>query len=361
MACRQLGYEQGAVENGGRFLESYFGAADEGVAIWLDNLFCDGDESNLIDCPRAWQREGTGLGQHNCSLEHLEDVGVRCLTGEAARFSVADAAADEGGILFFRVTLSRTRESATQVDYATSDGTARAGADYTAASGTLVFYPGDQTKMVTVTVLDDAHDDGGETLTLSYPVEARIEDGTATGTIVNSDPLPKAWMARFGRTVASHLVDALEARLDTSPGSYVQLGGHRLGGAAKVNTSKLASRLAPDLTRGPGQALWDESELAQTIGQDMTVHQLLLGSAFHLVSNEEKSTPYPRLTAWGRVATSSFDGGADRLSLDGTVTTATLGVDGVWQRWLTGVALAYSEGKGSFGQVEAAGVTWRAP
>ena len=284
-------------------------------------------------------------------------MGARCLTGEAARFSVADAAADEGGILFFRVTLSRTRESATQVDYATSDGTARAGADYTAASGTLVFYPGDQTKMVTVTVLDDAHDDGGETLTLtlSNPVEARIEDGTATGTIVNSDPLPKAWMARFGRTVASHLVDALEARLDTSPGSYVQLGGHRLGGAAEVNTSKLASRLAPDLTRGPGQALWDESELAQTIGQDMTVRQLLLGSAFHLVSNEEESTPYPRLTAWGRVATSSFDGGADRLSLDGTVTTATLGVDGAWRRWLTGVALAYSEGKGSFGQAGAAG------
>ena len=357
VACRQLGYEQGAVENGGRFLESYFGAADEGVPIWLDNLFCDGDESNLIDCPRAWQREGTGLGQHNCSLEHLEDVGVRCLTGEAARFSVANAAADEGGILFFRVTLSRTRESATQVDYATSDGTARAGADYTAASGTLVFYPGDQTKMVTVTVHDDAHDDGGETLTLtlSNPVSARIEDGTATGTIVNSDPLPKAWMARFGRTVASHLVDALEARLDTSPSSYVQLGGHRLGGAAEVNTSKLASRLVPDLTRGPGQALWDESELAQTIGQDMTVRQLLLGSAFHLVSNEEESTPYPRLTAWGRVATSSFDGGADRLSLDGTVTTATLGVDGAWRRWLTGVALAYSEGKGSFGQVEAAG------
>ena len=357
MACRQLGYEQGAVENGGRFLESYFGAADEGVAIWLDNLFCDGDESNLIDCPRAWQREGTGLGQHNCSLEHLEDVGVRCLTGEAARFSVADAAADEGGILFFQVTLSRVRESATRVDYATSDGTAKAGADYVPASGTLVFYAGELTRTVTVTVLDDSHDDDGETLTLtlSNPIEARIEDGEATGTIVNSDPLPKAWMARFGRTVASHLVDALEARLDTSPGSYVQLGGHRLGGAAKVNTSKLASRLAPDLTRGPGQALWDESELAQTIGQDMTVRQLLLGSAFHLVSNEEKSTPYPRLTAWGRVATSGFDGGADRLSLDGTVTTATLGVDGAWRRWLTGVALAYSEGKGSFGQVEAAG------
>ena len=356
IACRQLGYEQGAVKNGGRFLQSHFGAADEGVPIWLDNLLCDGDESDLIDCPRAWQIEGTTLGQHNCSLEHLEDVGVRCLTGETAQLSVADTAADEGGILFFRVTLNRARESETRVDYATSDGTARAGADYTPTSGTLTFYAGEQTKTIEVNVLDDSHDDGGETLTLtlSNPLEAHIEDGTATGTIFNSDPLPKAWMARFGRMVASHLVDALEARLDTSPSSYVQLGGHRLGGAAEVNTSKLASRLDPDLTRGPGQALWDESEPAQTIGQDMTVHQLLLGSAFHLVSNEEESTPYPRLTAWGRVATSGFDGGADRLSLDGTVTTATLGVDGAWRRWLTGVALAYSEGKGSFGQVEAA-------
>ena len=156
VACRQLGYEQGAVRNGGRFLQSHFGAADEGVPIWLDNLLCDGDESNLMDCPRASQREGTDLGQHNCSLEHLEDVGVRCLTAEPARFSVADASVNEGGMLFFQITLSRARESATRVDYATSDGTARAGADYVPASGTLVFYAGELTRTVTATVLDDA-------------------------------------------------------------------------------------------------------------------------------------------------------------------------------------------------------------
>ena len=199
VACRQLGYEQGAVRDGGRFLESHFGAADEGVPIWLDNLLCDGDESGLMDCARASQPGGTDLGQHNCSLKHLEDVGVRCLTGELAAFSVADDSATEGGILYFHITLSRARESATRVDYTTSDGTARAGADYTPTSGTLTFYSGERTRTVTVTVLDDAHDDNGETLTLtlSNPIEARIEDGEATGTIVNSDPLPKAWMARF--------------------------------------------------------------------------------------------------------------------------------------------------------------------
>lgn len=354
VACRQLGYEQGAVRDGGRFLHSHFGAADEGVPIWLDNLMCDGDEAGLMDCPRASQPGGTGFGQHNCSLDHLEDVGVRCLTGELAAFSVADESANEGGTLYFHVTLSQARESATRVDYTTGDGTARAGTDYVAASGTLVFYAGELTKTVPVTVLDDSHDDDGETLTLtlSNPIEARIEDGEATGTIVNSDPLPKAWLARFGRTVASHLVDALEARLDASPDSYVRLGGHRLGGAAEANAGKLAARLAPDLTRGPEQALWDESEPAQAIGQDMTVRQLLLGSAFHLAANESEPAPYPRLTAWGRMATSGFDDGADRLSLDGTVTTATLGVDGAWRRWLTGVALAYSEGDGSYAQAQ---------
>ena len=256
VACRQLGYEQGSVRNGGRFLQSHFGAADEGVPIWLDNLLCEGDESGLMECPRASQREGADLGQHNCSLAHLEDVGVRCLTAEPAGFSVADDSVDEGGILFFQITLSRARESATRVDYATSDGTARAGADYVPTSGTLVFYAGEQTRTVTVTVLDDAHDEGSETLTLSLSnaVEARIEDSEATGTIVNSDPLPKAWMARFGRTVAGHLV---EARLEALPGFYVQLGGHRLGGAVELDTSKLASRLAPDRYRR------DESELAQ--------------------------------------------------------------------------------------------------
>ena len=342
VACRQLGYEQGAVRNGGRFLASHFGAADEGVPIWLDNLFCDGDESSLMDCPRAPQPHGTELGQHNCSLKHTEDVGVRCLTGEPARFSVADQVANEGGVILFRVTLSRARESWTRVDYATSDGTAQAGADYTPTSGTLVFHRGERTKQVAVVVLDDAHDEGSETLTLtlSNPLEARIEDGEATGTIVNSDPLPRAWLARFGRAVASHLVDALEARLETPTDSYVQLGGHRLGGASELDIIRMASDLVP------GRDLWQEAE---TAAQSMTVRQLLLGSAFHLLSNDE-APPAARLTAWGRVAASGFDGAAKRLSLDGRVTTATLGVDGAWRRWLTGVALAYSEGSGSYTQ-----------
>ena len=51
---------------------------------------------------------------------------------------------------------------------------------------------------------------------LCEPVGLSFEDGytpeTATGTIVNRDPLPQAWMVRFGRTVGSQVVEGLSER-----------------------------------------------------------------------------------------------------------------------------------------------------
>ena len=120
---------------------------------------------------------------------------------------VADAQVQEAAnaTLAFAVTLSRAPSGTVTVDYATSDGTATAGSDYTAASGTLTFAAGETEKTVSVPVLDDAHDEGSETLTLtlSNPSGAYIEGGSATGTINNSDAMPGAWMVRFGRTVGS--------------------------------------------------------------------------------------------------------------------------------------------------------------
>ena len=88
----------------------------------------------------------------------------------------------------------------------------------------------------------------------------------------------------------------------------------------------------------------------------MTVDQLLLGSSFHLASNKDADALGPRLSAWGRVASSGFDGVAGDTAFDGTVTTAMLGVEGVFERWLTGLALAYSVGDGAYtlGAVDAA-------
>ncbi len=131
--------------------------------------------------------------------------------------SVADAEATEGtdANMSFRVTLDRTALQTITVDYATSDGTATAGADYTATSGTLTFALGQRSKTVRVPILDDGHDDDGETFTLvlSNPSGGRIAVATATGTIRNSDPLPRGLMARFGRATAEQVITHIEERM----------------------------------------------------------------------------------------------------------------------------------------------------
>ena len=103
--------------------------------------------------------------------------------------SVADAAATEGGTMAFTVSLSRAPAAPISVDYRTGDGTAAAGEDYTAASGTVTFLPTQQTKTVSVSLLDDgeSEDDETFTLTLSNPSVGRLSDAQATGLITDDD------------------------------------------------------------------------------------------------------------------------------------------------------------------------------
>ena len=146
---------------------------------------------------------------------------------------IANAGANEAtASIGFAVTLDEPATAQVTVDYATADGTATAGPDYTASSRTLTFAAGETSKTVSVAVLDAAHDEGEETmkLVLSNDSGARIRGGEAVGTIENSDPIPKAWLARFGRTVADNVVDAITVRLREAPkgGSHVTVGGWRL-------------------------------------------------------------------------------------------------------------------------------------
>ena len=105
--------------------------------------------------------------------------------------SVSDATVQEAeeAVLVFTVTLSRASSRTVTVDYATSDGTAQAGSDYTAASATLTFNAGDTSQTVQVTVLTDQEDESDETLTLtlSNPSQATLDDATGTGTIENGE------------------------------------------------------------------------------------------------------------------------------------------------------------------------------
>ena len=272
--------------------------------------------------------------------------------------SVADARADEGAgaTASFVVSLSRaftTAEHRVTVDYATSDGTAVAGADYTATSGTLTFAAGETTKTVSVPILDDSHDEGEETftLTLSNPSGARIGDGEATGTIVNTDHMPKAWLARFGRTVADQVLDAVGARMDgySSAPTRVTLGGQEvlLGDAARA-------ALGGEFEPGGGPSLAGRrGDLGNRGGEaparETSMSELLLASSFHMASaGGGNGSGSGRWSLWGRGARTSFDGREGALTLTGDVTTGLVGADYESGRVLVGVALALSSGDGSY-------------
>ena len=291
--------------------------------------------------------------------------------------SVADARAEEGtdATLDFAVTLSRAASGAVAVAYTTADGTATAGADYTARKGQLTFAPGETETTVRVPVLDDAHDEGEETLTLrlSAASGAVLADGTATGTIVNSDKLQQAWLARFGRTVATHVTDAVGDRLRGTPGqdSHLTVGGYRLplgqrgatdgadDGVSGVERLVLALGQRLGLGTGPapaGTGGWPDAtdpRLGQSrtldVGSALNLRQVLLGSSFRLaLGGDAVGARNLRLTAWGRVAGTTFDGQDGPLSLNGDVLTGTVGVDGEWDRLLAGLAVAHSRGDGSY-------------
>jgi len=110
--------------------------------------------------------------------------------------SVADAQVVEGNDgtvqLAFTVTLSAASDGPVSVHYATADGTASAGSDYTARSGTLSFAAGQTSKTILVSVNGDTAVEASETLklTLSAPSGATLGDALATGTILNDDVAP---------------------------------------------------------------------------------------------------------------------------------------------------------------------------
>lgn len=106
---------------------------------------------------------------------------------------ITSAAITEGDTgskwLWFTVTLSPASSQTVTVNYATANGTATAGSDYTATSSTLTFTPGQTSQQVYVPILGDYVIEGDETftMTLSGAVNATIGTGTATGTILNDD------------------------------------------------------------------------------------------------------------------------------------------------------------------------------
>jgi YD repeat-containing protein len=100
--------------------------------------------------------------------------------------SIGDASATEGAVLTFTVTKSGS--GAASASWMTGDGTATAGSDFTAASGTIAFTAAETSKTVSITTLADSLAEATETMVVNLVNPATgtaIGDGSGTGTILN--------------------------------------------------------------------------------------------------------------------------------------------------------------------------------
>ena len=313
--------------------------------------------------------------------------------------SVGDSTAKEGArlpVMAFTVRLTPPAPGPVRVYVSTRPSTpvsAEPGQDYAPGSSDLTFQAGETEKVVWIRIYDDSHDEGAETfeVVLSNARGAAIGDGVAVGTIVNDDPMPAAFLARFGRTVAEQALDGIAGRMSAPRTAGMQ--GAIAGQAVNFDAPSGASGPGHESARIPdgtgalapanGEAALAMAEIARGFGgrsghdpagfgngpgfmspgplsgaggtgfgqtpahsQTMTARDALLGSSFSLTGEADGSGG--SMAFWGRAAQGSFDGREGTFSLDGTATTAMLGADYARGRWLIGLALAQSDGEGEY-------------
>jgi len=215
---------------------------------------------------------GIAIGRATATGTILNDDG-------AATLSIADAAVTEGNSgttnATFTVTLSAPI-GLVGVQFATSNGTAQAGQDYTAATGTLTFNPGETSKTVTVPVSGDTTIEPDETftVTLSNPTGgAALGRTQGLGKIADDEPQgPCGPRPKVVRTVTV-VGGKLQVHLQASP-----LNG---GGANALTEIRFGTFDNAQVTVN-GQAVANGQTIslpASTQGFDFTVERATAGQA----------------------------------------------------------------------------------
>ena len=206
--------------NGNIIIQTDSGASASGIYI-ASNNYCSpasncpsSPASSPFTVPAAYAVTPTlpgcmatamlpGVGSPNRTATDTQKVNAvaaalptNCTGGTTPTISIGDASVTEGNsgttTATFTATLSASASGTVTVGYSTANGTATAGSDYVAQSGTLTFTAGQTTRTIAVVVNGDTAVEPNETFTvnLASPTGATILDGLGVGTIVTDDSLP---------------------------------------------------------------------------------------------------------------------------------------------------------------------------
>jgi hypothetical protein len=195
---------------------------------------------------------GTIGSQGTTTLTIYDDDGTGTIQFSSPTYLVNENA----GSVTVQVTRSAGSTGSANVDYATSNGTALAGADYTGVSGTLHFITGDLSETFVIPILDDAIFEGSQTvnLTLSDPqggtlgvndtaVLTILDDevtgptvtsvvpgsGTTAGTntvTINGSNFVNVTSVKFGTTLATNITVLNSGQLTVTAPAHVAASVH---------------------------------------------------------------------------------------------------------------------------------------
>jgi peptidoglycan/xylan/chitin deacetylase (PgdA/CDA1 family) len=212
------------------------------------------DEAHETFTLRLSKPAGVTVARATGTVKILDDDPAPTVGAEDAK--VTEGAAGTSTTVKIPVRLSAPSGRTVTVGYTTADGTAIAGTDYTAISGTLTFSPGQTAKTVSVAVRGDALDEPDETFTLQLrdPSRTSIARGTATVTIVDDDPAPTISIEDAAVTegaAGSTTSVQVQVRLSAPSGRTVTVGYTTVDGTAIAGADHLAT--SGTLTFSPGQ------------------------------------------------------------------------------------------------------------
>ncbi|MCY4323072.1 MAG: hypothetical protein OXD00_05205, partial [Gammaproteobacteria bacterium] len=319
--------------------------------------------------------DGAGTLRHAATGGGYEGVGAEVAVTvtdndePSLNVSAGSLSLEEGGSASYTVALATRPPSAVTVEIAVSGG---AGVGLSASS--LTFTPSSWSEAQTVTVSanedDDAADGAG---TLRHAASGGGYDGVSAQVTVsvaddgNAEAVAaiSAWNARFGRTVAEHLLEGIGDRVNAKrkalsvPAGDASESGEGSGvsfqaGFAGQNISFAAPTAAPTAMgvdaagMGPGMG---EPGGIPSLGQPKSSSNMFgaaFASSFFEAAGQLADGSY--WGAWGRGSFTDLQGTtAAGLRLDGDVLTGQLGADWSNGRMLFGLSLSHSKGDGDYG------------
>jgi hypothetical protein len=209
--------------------------ADETIALKLDNAV------------------NASIGDPGQATLSILDDDVPIVQFSASSYNVGEGA----GEATIAVTLDIPSWQAVTVDYATGDGTAMAGSDYAASSGSLTFNPGETNRTFNVAITDDAIDEPSETIALRLSNPVNLSLGTrdeSTLTIGdNNDPSPTVQFSASSYPVDETInVATITATLSAASGWTVNVDYATSDGTARVGDGDYEATTGT-LAFAPGQ------------------------------------------------------------------------------------------------------------